>query len=293
MVIKYKKPSAFLEQWVSHFWEKHHPSYQKLGYDIETVLPETYVNLTFSLGSPYFRAVEKDKNFAELRTPQLATLHTESNFYKHRTDTHIFGIKFLPGGLYPFISHDFIGLTNATIDMDVIFGATANVLAEELYHLPDFEHRVARLEAFLIKNLQESKLKKFSFVKSATSFLSLKSAHADVGGVAQRMNSNYKTLSRAFYEVIGVSPKQYAQMQRFERALHLLAVESNINCTEVGYRAGYYDQAHFIREFKKYAEQTPTEYLEQIRVAVPEAERIDYKQFLSPEHLLYYDLELH
>ncbi len=292
MVIQYKKPSAYLANLVSHFWEKHHPPHQTLGYETETVLPETYTNLTFSLGAPYFRATEKNKTFEKLHTPQLATLHTERNYYKHHTNNHIFGIKFLPGGLYPFVAQDFVELTDATLDLDLIFSAEIHFLAEALYEASDFEHRVALVEAFLLEQLQDRKLKKFSFVKSATSFLLTKNAHADIALLAEHMNSNYKSLSRIFYEVIGISPKQFAQMHRFERALHLLSSEYELNCTEIGYRAGYYDQAHFIREFKKYAGQTPTAYLEQIGVAAPEAERIDYKQFFSPEHLLFYQLEL-
>lgn len=293
MVIKYKKPSPFLAHLVSHFWEKNNPFHQALGYETETVLPETYLNLTFSLGTPYYRATEKTKDFSKLYTPQLAAIHTEPNFYKHQPDNHIFGIKFLPGGLYPFVSNDFSDLTNATLDMELIFGKEVHFLAEELYHLPDFESRITRVEAFLLQHLLEHKMRKFSFVKLATSLLSTKSVNADIAKVAQQLNTNYKTLSRTFYEVIGIAPKQFAQMQRFERALQLLFSETQTNCTEIGYQVGYYDQAHFIREFKKYAHQTPTEYLERIRTAIPNSDRGDFQQFFSPEHLLFYDLEVY
>lgn len=293
MVIKYKKPSLSLAHLVCHFWEKNNPQHQQLGYETETVLPETYLNLTFSLGTPYFRATGKTESFSKLYTPQVAALHTQQNFYKHHPDNHIFGIKFLPGGLYPFVPHDFTDLTNVTLDMELIFGKEANILAEELYHLPDFESRIARVEVFLMQHLLERKMRKFSFVKLATSFLSAKNADADIAKVAEQMNTNYKTLSRTFYEVIGIAPKQFAQMQRFERALQLLFSETQTNCTEIGYQAGYYDQAHFIREFKKYANQTPTEYLEKIRSSAPDAERSDFQQFFSPEHLLFYHLEVY
>ncbi|MDX1941834.1 MAG: helix-turn-helix domain-containing protein [Saprospiraceae bacterium] len=292
MVIRYKKPSPFLAQFVSHFWEKNNPPDQKIGYDTETVLPEPYLNLTFSLGTPYYRFSDKEAVFEKLHTPQLAAMHTTQNFYKHQLDNHIFGVKFLPGGLYPFVSNDFLGITDVTLDMELIFGKEVNFLADELFHLPDFTSRVARIELFLMQRLLERKLQKFNFVRLATSYISTQNAHADIAKVAEELNSNYKTLSRAFYEVIGVAPKQFAQMLRFERALNLLFSEMQLNCTEIGYKSGYYDQAHFIREFKKFAGQTPTEYLERIRPAAPSTERIDFQQFFSPEHLLFYYLEV-
>jgi len=293
MVIKYKKPSSFLTSLVSHFWEKNNPPKRKIGYDTETVLPETYLNLTFSLGTPYFRSTGQASVFSPLHTPQLAALHTEQNFYKHQPDNHIFGIKFLPGGLYPFVSNDFVDMTNITLDMELIFGKEVNLLAEQLYHLPDFESRIARMEVFLMARLLERKMQKFNFVKLATSLLSTKNADAEIAQLAKQLNTNYKALSRTFYEVIGIAPKQFAQMRRFERALQLLFSETQTNCTEIGYQAGYYDQAHFIREFKKFAQQTPTEYLERIRPAAPNAERNDFQQFFSPEHLLFYQLEVY
>ncbi len=293
MVIKYKKPSPALAHLISHFWEKNNPPQHQLGYEMETVLPETYLNLTFSLGTPYFRATEKTQGFSKLYTPQLATLHTDPNFYKHQNGNHIFGVKFLPGGLYPFVPQDFMEMTNLTLDMEVVLGKKVLLLAEELYYLPDFERRTERIEAFLLEHLLARKLRKFSFVKLATTFLSANNADTDIAKVAQQLNTNYKTLSRTFYEVIGIAPKQFAQMQRFERALQLLCSQRQTNCTEIGYQAGYYDQAHFIREFKKYAHQTPTEYLDQVRLTAPDAIRNDFQQFFSPEHLLFYHLEVY
>lgn len=293
MVIKYKKPSSFFANFVEHFWEKNSLSDQKIDYDMETILPENYLNLTFSLGSPYFHSTNQDHKFVPLHTPQLAALHTKQNFYKHQVGNHIFGIKFLPGGLYPFVAHDFLELTDVSLDMDLILGGAVHDLAEALYHLPDFESRVVCVEAFLMTCLIERKLQKFYFVQKATNALSVKNAGADIAPTIEQLNTNYKTLSRAFHEVIGIAPKQFAQIQRFERSLQLLASPTTMNYTEIGYKAGYYDQAHFIRAFKKFVHQTPSEYLERIKPAAPSTERNAFLQFLSPEHLLFYQLEVY
>ncbi|AEE50382.1 helix-turn-helix domain-containing protein [Haliscomenobacter hydrossis] len=293
MVIKYKKPSPFLSPFVAHFWEKHSPENQQIGYETETVLPENYLNLTFSLGSAYFRSLEEKSPFAALNSPQLETLHTGHNFYKHQANNHIFGIKFLPGGLYPFVHLDFMDLINVSLEMDQIFGAEANLLAEELYQLPDFEGRIERVERFLSKQLIERRLQKFRFIQAGTQLLERQHPDAGIASLAEELNTNYKTLSRAFYEVIGISPKHFAQIQRFEHALELLFLKPEWSCTEIGYHLGYYDQAHFIREFKRFAHQTPSAYRESTGKVETVEQHKDFQQFLSLEHLLHYEVKVY
>lgn len=292
MFIQYKKPSRSLLGFVAHFWEKHNPADQKIAYERERVLPENYLNLTFSLGSPYYRSLEEKGVFHALNSPQLETLHTGHNFYKHQADNHIFGIKFLPGGLYPFVELDFSELVNISLDMTQVFGSEAIFLAEELYHLPHFEARVERMEQFLQKKLSAPRLQKFHFIQMGTRLLAQQNADVDIASTATQLNTNYKTLSRGFHEVIGVSPKHFAQIQRFEKALELLSTKPEWSCTEIGYHLGYYDQAHFIREFKKIALETPTAYRESIRPADRTASHQAFQHFLSPEHLLHYEVKI-
>lgn len=293
MLIKYKKPTLFFAPFIEHFWEKNSLFNQQIGYETETIFPENYLNLTFSLGSPYLRYAEHEQTFTTLQTPQLAALHTRQNFYKHQPGNHIFGVKFLPGGLYPFLNQHFTELTDVSLDLDLVFGKSVRFLAEELYHLPDFESRVACIESFLMQRLEEQRMQKFWFVQTAIRTLSVTNMGADIAPLLAQLNTNYKTLSRTFYEVIGIAPKQFTQLQRFERALQLLYSASGRTYTEIGYQAGYYDQAHFIRAFKKFAMQTPSEYLERIKPTEMDTQRNAFLQFMSPEHLLYYQLEIY
>jgi AraC-like DNA-binding protein len=294
MTIKYKKPSPLLSPFIDHFWEKNNPKEEIIAYETETVLPETYLNLTFSFGTPYFRSIDKNANFDSLNTPQIAALHTQPNYYKHQPDNHIFGVKFLPGGLYPFTQHSFACTSDLSLDMSQIFGSETAVLAEKLYDLNDFEARITCLENYLLGKINDRRLKKYNFVRLATQMLPTLNTDADISKLAERLNSNYKFLSRAFDEAIGISPKLFAQMQRFERSLQLISTQAdNMNCTDIGYKSGYYDQAHFIREFKKFANMTPAKHKEILKNVIPNKQRNDFLQFLSPEHLLFYHIEIH
>ena len=100
--------------------------------------------------------------------------------------------------------------------------------------------------------------------------------------------SSYKTLSRLFQEVIGISPKEYVQIKRINQSLALFASTKDIKSQDLADQLGYYDSAHFINEFKKYTGKTPKS-LKNSLFDMKESEFIDeFKQYISPEHLLHY-----
>jgi AraC-like DNA-binding protein len=100
--------------------------------------------------------------------------------------------------------------------------------------------------------------------------------------------NSYKTLSRLFQEVIGISPKEYVQIKRINKSLALFASTKDIKSQDLADQLGYYDSAHFINEFKKYTGKTPSS-LKNSLFNKKDSEFIDeFKQYISPEHLLHY-----
>jgi AraC-like DNA-binding protein len=100
--------------------------------------------------------------------------------------------------------------------------------------------------------------------------------------------ASYKTLSRLFQEVIGISPKEYVQIERVNQSLALFASSKDIKSQDLADQLGYYDSAHFINEFKKYTGKTPKN-LKSSLFEMKNSEFIDeFKQYISPEHLLHY-----
>jgi AraC-like DNA-binding protein len=69
-----------------------------------------------------------------------------------------------------------------------------------------------------------------------------------------------KTLIRLFAEQVGMTPKAYLRVARFQRVLERVHLAASIDWMEVVERHGYYDQPHFIREFKEFSGFSPTEY---------------------------------
>jgi AraC-like DNA-binding protein len=274
MIIEYRKPSEALAPFVDHFWEKQVEDSGIIPYDIETIFPEDQTVLTYSFGKDYYRSHANTENFKAINGVQLEGLHQAPNFYKHQPGIHIFGIKFRVGGLYAFLNSPVSNTNNFSIDAATLFSALP-----ELESVMGFELRSQLMETYLVDILIDKQVKKYFKLLQL-----IEELESDV----HTIYNSYKTLSRLFQEVIGISPKEYVQIKRINKSLALFASTKDIKSQDLADQLGYYDSAHFINEFKKYTGKTPSS-LKNSLFNKKDSEFIDeFKQYISPEHLLHY-----
>lgn len=79
--------------------------------------------------------------------------------------------------------------------------------------------------------------------------------------LADKLQISYKSLYRMFTDEMGISPKRYLKIVRFNRACYLLDGASKMDRSEIVYECGYYDQSHLLREFKSIMKESPNHYL--------------------------------
>ena len=274
MIIEYRKPSEALAPFVDHLWEKQVEESGIIPYDIETIFPEDQTVLTYSFGKEYYRSHANTDHFKSINGVQLEGLHQAPNFYKHQPGIHIFGVKFRVGGLFAFLSSSISSTNNESTDAHTLL---SNLPI--LNQTTGFDHRCELMETYLLSNLIEKQAKKYLKL-----LLMLQDLEVD----STIIPSSYKTLSRLFQEVIGISPKEYVQIKRINQSLALFASTKDIKSQDLADQLGYYDSAHFINEFKKYTGKTPKS-LKNSLFDMKESEFIDeFKQYISPEHLLNY-----
>ena len=271
MIIEYRKPSEALAPFVDHLWEKQVDKSGIIPYEIETIFPEDQAVLTYSFGKDYYRSHANTSDFKSINGIQLEGLHQAPNFYKHQPGIHIFGVKFRAGGLYPFLTSPVAATNNLSTDADSIF-----LMLPALNSTMNFNERCEQIEVFLFAHLIDKQAKKY--IKLLMWLDELES----------ETTASYKTLSRLFQEVIGISPKEYVQIKRVNQSLALFASSKDIKSQDLADQLGYYDSAHFINEFKKYTGKTPKS-LKNSLFEMKNSEFIDeFKQYISPEHLLHY-----
>jgi AraC-like DNA-binding protein len=150
-------------------------------------------------------------------------------------------------------------LANRTIAFEELVGAAGDELIDRLRLAPDWEARFACVDHFLLAQLGNRAASR----EIAFALRQLQRSHGkvEIGTIAEDLAWSRKRLIARFQAEIGLTPKTIARLCRFNRMLSLLERPKGRGLAELAYIAGYYDQAHFNRDFRDFARVTPGEYL--------------------------------
>jgi AraC-like DNA-binding protein len=142
---------------------------------------------------------------------------------------------------------------------DLLPRARVGEVHERLGEAKSFGQSVEALQAFF----ETLPFARDRLVDRACELLTKSVAEGHVAYVAKSLALSERQLERRMLERVGVSPKRYATLRRFERAVALLGGASSL--AQVAHEAGYYDQSHFIRDFRRLVGTSPGKYLRRVR----------------------------
>lgn len=168
-------------------------------------------------------------------------------------------VHFRPGGAWPFLDIAQGELTDACVGLDELCGREAVTLRQRLAEASSGATRVRLLEAFLVKRLQATQ---FAPHPDVTTVLDAAERNPSmrVGDAVALTGSSPKRLINMFRAQIGLTPKAYLRVRRLQAALKRLD-SGAAGGAALAAELGYFDQAHFVREFREFTETTPTQYL--------------------------------
>lgn len=172
---------------------------------------------------------------------------------------HAFGIKFRPGAFYGFYGASVSFLTNRKVSFDAIFGQSGAVLSRRLIRGGARENWISHIEKFLAARMP----KKDIIVEEVRNLVEQIMEDRNITRVEQiaaMMGMNLRSLERLFAKYVGISPKWVIQRYRLQEAARLLA-EGRETASALAADLGYFDQAHFIRDFKSVLGLTPAMYV--------------------------------
>lgn len=179
-------------------------------------------------------------------------IHGQSNRFRRFSVGEafgIFGVYLYPYAVPLLIRQPASDLTNEMPDLGSVFGREGRELEERMMLAVDTDQRIAIVSSFLTKRFREkaSQPGVFSCIRSVieTRGMTRIELLADACSLSQRQ------FSRKFHEYAGFSPKLFSRIIRFQSAIaHPETFES---LTELAYRCGYYDQSHFIHDFREFS----------------------------------------
>ena len=169
------------------------------------------------------------------------------------------GVQFKPGGAAAFFRGSVRDLENAHISLHDLWGNEANGLHQQLVEEPLAEQKIAVLFRALTRRYREHT--RNPAIDLALACFGRAPHRASVKAVAREAEVSPKKLIRLFAEEVGMTPKTYLRVTRFQRVLDRVHRAPGVDWMEEVERNGYYDQPHFIREFREFSGFTPTEYI--------------------------------
>ena len=181
----------------------------------------------------------------------------------------LLGVRFRPGGALPFLDVPLHELADRHVDLDALWGRRAATLFDAVATAPLAE-RVAVLERMLAAARART-LADDDLVPRAVTLMRRTRGGIGMRSAAQALGVGERRLERAFDVAIGLSPKRFARVVRFLGAVREIG-RSLYSGTAVAFAAGYADQPHFVREFKRLAGVTPAQYAAERRVGIVQYE---------------------
>jgi AraC-like DNA-binding protein len=173
---------------------------------------------------------------------------------------HGLEVRFTPLGAYRFFGVSMRALANRVVHLQDVLGAQADRIAGQLQETPSWEERFGLLERLIASRFEASRAPSTG-VAWAWRRIQASGGNIDIGTLAREIGCSRKYLITRFHDEIGLAPKLVARIQRFHRVQHLLDSRPDVSWVEIACRCGYYDQAHFNRDFRQFAGCTPSELL--------------------------------
>lgn len=173
----------------------------------------------------------------------------------------LFSISFQPQGLSQFFKIPLSELTNQSVPLKYINRALSDELQKRLSEKISFRDRVHIAENYFYQLLANNQ-NYFEFRRLSDTIEIIRNARGivEIDLLAQNACWSRKQFERKFLEYIGMSPKKYLKIVRFQSAVFTKSKNTALSMTELAYACGYYDQSHFINEFKILTGMTPKQY---------------------------------
>jgi len=176
----------------------------------------------------------------------------------------ILGVHFKPGGAFPFLRMPAGELRDATVSLDTLWGASAVDLRDRLLEAPTHQDRFEILQQALLAELARG-CDPHVAVKFALRRFITKPNIATIADMTDRIGLSPKRFIQVFRAETGFTPKLFCRIRRFQQALHLLeartASRRNVEWARIALDCGYFDQAHFIHDFRSFSGINPGSYL--------------------------------
>jgi len=246
------KPTGILNKYIKNYFivETDNP----IDYlPIERVYPCGYATMVFHYGSP---SKFQKKNSSKYIEPNLVICGQQTNYYDLSLSgmTGMILIVFRPHGLKSFFDFPITELLNENLSLQDLANNEAVELEDKLLNATNNKQRITHLENFLIKRLIHNN--EFERIEYAIKMIENSKGKIKAQDMAHAVCLGIKQFERTFSKCVGINPKKYASIVRFQNVIQTNGKDKK-SMSQIAFDNGYYDQSHFIHDFKSLTGITP------------------------------------
>ncbi len=259
MIARVHRPGFPLGGFVDCFW--HFDGYTA-SHKRERALPTGTVELVVNLDEDRIRVFRADDDFEGQRFHGSVVCGAQSGYFvlEPSHQMSVVGIHFRPGGAAAFLGAPAGEFTDRHLGLDDVWGATqARALRERLLDAGSSGAMFTVLEQALLNRLRRPLLA-HPAVAYALGPLTARPAVARIGEVQDKTGYGAKRFIELFRNSVGLTPKVYCRIMRFQAVIERLARGRRVEWATVALDGGYCDQSHLNREFRMLSGLTPSEY---------------------------------
>ena len=244
-------PSPVLSQYIKYYWVLKTDVVEPIM--VQTI-PSGCVHLVFHRGENLNIQSKglQPKNFIRGQFSTYGSLISKGYI-------DMLAVIFHPLGLNPFVRCSMSELYNHYIDVEDLEDIELNHLKRNISAEPDVETCIRLIERFFMQRLVDTDC---NYQRTQHAICQITNQpQIEVNTLAESTCLGYRQFKRVFSNYVGMSPKEYYRVVRFQRTLYLLQNNPGMEFVDLAYSCGFYDSSHLVKDFKEFTGCSPTQYL--------------------------------
>ncbi|MGH0425869.1 DUF6597 domain-containing transcriptional factor [Bacillus pretiosus] len=238
-------PSKILESYIACYWtvEFHASDKNKL----HRIVPDGCVDIIFDLKASSF-----------LKGAIVTELMTEYEVIDLSQDCSLFGIRFYIDCAAHFFRSPISSVRGNTVFLEDIWGNEALFITEDIQSSTRISEKIQKVESKLLTFLPLNELKTDSLIKTGIQNIFAHQGILTIHSLSEKLCYSERHIRRTFKNELGVSPKELLHIIRFQSLLKELYIVPQTQFIDITLKYGYYDQSHFIKDFKRFYGVSPS-----------------------------------
>jgi len=256
MEYKTYPPQRALASFIKCFWSLNGPASDQP--ERQRIVPDGCMEMIFNDGDRYQQFLSNGDSILQPSSFVFGQI-TDPLEIAPTGVTGILAVRFYPDGFAPFATIPIRDMDNRAVSLTELYGGAGEQLGSDVLIEKTNEARIAVIETFLLNRLNSQEAID-SLARSSVEMLFRTNGQTSIEDLTEQLNINRRQLERRFASVIGLSPKQLSRIIRLQNVLKLMERNQFTTLTALALENGYFDQAHFIKDFKEFTGMSPRQF---------------------------------